>query len=87
MNRLESLMKIKDSLDEAVERCGGSNIAFSFEQLNRMSALDLLKSLGPNHVVFKFEPPPEEKEEKEIILKYFIEDFNKIFNNSRKHDA
>lgn len=63
MSKIESIMKIKDSLDKAVELSSGSNIAFSFERLANMSALDLLTSLAPNHIVFKYEKPEKEKKQ------------------------
>lgn len=74
MSKLDALMNIKDSLDKAVELSGGSNIAFSFEELTKMSALDLLKFLGPNHIVFKYENPEIEK------CKEFLYD-NRYFNS------
>ena len=52
---LEALFNTKESLDFAMREAGCG--LFSLESLRRMTALELLCLLAPNHIGFMFAPP------------------------------
>jgi len=58
-NVAQAILEMKESLDAAVSKAGGSPVVFSVLALRSMSALDLMVTLSTNSVRFSYEGPPK----------------------------